>query len=315
MPLTKRNHTNPCSWTAYWNNDYFENSFSSSKKSLNPRKQIIFSLNIKANKVYRASVRDVHYEEGIGIAEITAEAAKKFCIKYFPKEYKRFSKYMKKHPESLILEGESLFNAIENTPSYKTVHEVIKKDRIETREEIVFLAGFIFFQHIRSHAILHSALEQINKMGIERFEYYWLLKQAITNPDYMYNLILPLATSQWIIYKAKDHILPLPDTPVLIKPGNVMISLSPRMLVDIDLKKRFIEGNWKEIDKIPKNKVREYKKRAISNTYKEIIFNDKFILEKWRNTTEFKNRVKLLSNSKTYSELIKQTQLYHLRKI
>jgi len=312
--LTKKNHTNPCSWTAYWNIDYFNNKVSDFPMMMNPRKQSVFSLNMQADKVIRTNVNNVHFDKDIGIAEITPAAAKDFCRRHFPDDYNHFEKYMKNHPETLLLDFENILSSIEKSPAYETLYGVIKKQRIDTREELAFLSGFIIFQRIRSHAIFRSMLEFADLMGIERFEYFWLLKNLLGNPDYLYQLTLPLATSQWLVYKSDVHVLPLPDTPVLIKEGNVMVALSPRLLVEINLNIRDFEGLWIEKEKIPKNKQREYRKRAVENTFKEIIFNDKSILEEWRESTEFRKRRNLRINSDSFYSLVLKTKVNKLWK-
>jgi L-amino acid N-acyltransferase YncA len=59
----------------------------------------------------------------------------------------------------------------------------------------------------------------------------------------------------------------------------------------------------------------EYRKRCISNTFKEIIFNDKAILEEWKKTSEFKKRMKLISNTKSYNKLVTEEENRQIWKI
>jgi len=45
------------------------------------------------------------------------------------------------------------------------------------------IACFIVMQQIRSHAILTSNIEAFRLIGIEKWEYLWMLKRCIGNPD------------------------------------------------------------------------------------------------------------------------------------
>lgn len=284
--------------------DYFLNKQGGQSRTLEARKQRVFSLNIRANKVLLMSVENVHVDKDVGQAEITPDMARAFCKKYRPSEYKSFDEYMKDHPVTLILDFESQLTGLENGPAYNTLRAVILKERIDNRDEITNLSCFGFIQYLRSHAVFTSALRHLKDAGVERFEFYWLMKNAISDPGYLYLMVIRLATSRWTIYKTREHMFPLPDTPALIKPNNLMMALSPRMLVEIDMTIHNEEGAWCEVDGIPKNKYREFRRRTIANTYKEIIFSEDSVLEEWRQTPEFKARTRLIANPEADPEAL-----------
>lgn len=73
MQLTKRNHFNPCFWTAFWNPDYYANVMAGSPCQLVARQQRVHVLNIKSGKIYEQTVDRVHYDKNLGIAEITPD--------------------------------------------------------------------------------------------------------------------------------------------------------------------------------------------------------------------------------------------------
>jgi hypothetical protein len=302
MRLTRRNHSNPCWWTAFWNVDYYLHKRARPSEAKDARTQRVFSLNVRANKVLQTVVDKVHVDQGMGQAEITADMARAFCKKYWPSEYKKFDEYMKEHPETLTLDFESQLTGLENGPAYNTLRAVIVKERIDDRVEIAFLSGFAFIQYLRSHAVFTSALRHLKEAGVERFEFFWMIKNAISDPDFLFPMVVPLAVSRWTIYRTEEHMFPLPDTPVLIKRNNLMIALSPRMLAEIDLTIRTPEGSWRIMDGIPRNKYLEFRRRTIANTYKEIIFSDTAILEEWKQTPEFKTRTKMLTNPGVYED-------------
>ena len=304
MRLTKRNHSNPCFWTALWNRSYLDNVVSASPKILPARRQIVYSLNVRADKIIETIVDDVHVDKDIGIAEVTPQAMKQFCKRHFPKEYDRFIKDMENHPETLCMPIEQVLNALEETPAYETLLSVAAKERIDSRDEIAHLSAFLTFQHFRSHALLRSTLERVNAAGMEAFEYFWLLKQIMGNTDSLFLFVEPLATSQWILYRMPDHTFPLPDTPVLIRRTNVMIALSPRLLAEIRLDRRVPNGSWVMKTGISRKKLKEYRQRAIGNTFKELIVSNRSILEEWQASGHFRRQVKLVGSERSYSALL-----------
>jgi hypothetical protein len=307
VTLTKRNHSNPCFWTAFWNPEYFAQTTGDSQVRLTAREQVVHSLNVRADRVIQLNVENVHVESRLGVAEIAPEAAKDFCRRHFPWEYEQFVEDMKGHPETLIMDLEQVLDSLEATGAYETLLRVITKHTIDDREEIGDLSSFIVFQHVRSHANLRAALERFKAAGVERFEYYWFLKQTMGSADVLFALVAPLATSHWTVYRTREHCFPLPDTPVLVKPGNVMIALSPRMLAEIDLAVCRPQGSWTMRDGIPGRKYNEYRRRAIGNTYKEVIFHDPGVLEKWRATRQFRRRVKLARNARSYVDMVERS--------
>jgi hypothetical protein len=313
MGITKRTHSNPCFWTALWNKQYYEN-FVSGGETLSARKQKVFSLNVKANKIIETTVDNVHFDKLLGISEITHENAKNFCKKYFPQKFEQVSKEIEKNPETLYLDFESIWTKIEEKFGYKTLLKVIKNQKIENKEEKLDLTFFITIQNLRSHAIISSMIEFSEMIGEPKYEYYIQLKHMISNPDFLFSLVAPLLFSQWIIYVADEHTFPLPDTPILVNAQNIMIALSPRMLLEINLNEQASEYSW--IQKVlSASKLEEYRKRCISNTFKEIIFDRKDVLEAWMYQSEFIRRVNIIAEQKSFNVMVKQEPDRELWKI
>src|SRR4029077_8517691 len=130
MHFTKKNHYNPCFWTAHWNAEFLKAALKGQRDPARARNQQGCCLNVKSNKIYRTSVENVHYDKGMGVAEITPDAAKDFCKRNFPKEYDRFCEGMKDHPETVYLDFEDILTGLEATPAYSTLLDVIAKQRI-----------------------------------------------------------------------------------------------------------------------------------------------------------------------------------------
>ena len=77
--FTRRNHYNPCFWTALWNEDYFREYCSDTARGSSPRDQVVYALNLHAAKVLRTTVEKVHFHKDLGVAEIDPESARRFC--------------------------------------------------------------------------------------------------------------------------------------------------------------------------------------------------------------------------------------------
>jgi len=77
--LTKRNHSNPCFWTAYWDTTYYESRVAGRDPETEARRTPVFALNVKANKIIPTVVDDVHFDKGMGQDTISPEAMRGFC--------------------------------------------------------------------------------------------------------------------------------------------------------------------------------------------------------------------------------------------
>lgn len=89
MNPTKRNHYNPCFWTALWNEAHYARVISRASGGLSPRSQSVSALNVRSGKVYTTTVENVHFDKNLGLADITPDAMKDFCRGVFPANMKR----------------------------------------------------------------------------------------------------------------------------------------------------------------------------------------------------------------------------------
>lgn len=306
MDITHRTHFNPCFWTAFWNKDYYEKYQKNPSIKKDCRKQIVYSLNLRAGNILKSKIENVHFEKGLGTSEITPDKARDYCKRVFPEKYDELDKYLKSHPDTLILDFENVFSAIENSPAYQSLIDVIQKEKISMREEKANIATFIVLHNMRNHSIINSMIEISDKLGEHNFEHFIWLKHAWSNPGVLYHLVYPLIESQWILYKTKDHTFPLCDSPIMSKNGSIMVALSPRMLLEINMRTKTDLEKWAEKDYIPKFKLNEFRRRTISHSFVEIVFNERETLEVWQRTKEYKRRVRLLSNLDSYNVLIKK---------
>jgi len=77
----------------------------------------------------------------------------------------------------------------------------------------------------------------------------------------------------------------------MINRDNLMMVLSPRLLLEIDFTVHKREDEWSVRDGIGASKYREFRRRSIQNTFKDILFSDASELEAWRRLPEFKARM------------------------
>src|SRR5579875_1617986 len=232
--LTEKNHYNPCFWTAHWNPDYFR----AVKQNLprpKARDAVVYALSVKADKVFKTTCKDVHYDKHIGIADITAEAAKDFCRRHHPGKLQEFEEAMKEYPDDILIDFEEFFRGFEGLLPYQTLLKVIGTNTIAGAEDKTHLAHFVIWQNLRSHAIMNAMLELEGKAGIHKFESLLMLRWGLSDRDAMARLVWPLATSQWRLFHVDQDTFPLSDSAVSVNPGSLMVALSPRQLLEIDL--------------------------------------------------------------------------------
>jgi hypothetical protein len=303
MQLTYNSHYNPCFWTAHWNRDFLEGALKGRANYGAAREQTVFALNVKSNKIRETSVADVHYDKGVGVAEITPEAALDFCKRFQPHKYEEIRDYFSQHSETLVLDVEAILTAIEETEAYLTLKKVLIKGRIDNPYEKTLLATFIAVHHARSHAVLNSMMQLHKEAGMHWFESVWMLKQYLGNPDALFEHVSTYAGGFFTLYKLDEDTFPLNDSPILIKRESIMVALSPKLLLEID-RTRKSSNNCCVSNFIRPEKLQEFRRRTIANTFREIIFGSRTLLEDWQQTEDFAKRHSLMTNTKSYNAVI-----------
>ncbi len=79
MKFTKRNHYNPCFWTALWNEDYYSRATKNHAHLLPCRDHAVCALNVKSGQIHKSKVDNIHYDKNLGVAEISRTAAEEFA--------------------------------------------------------------------------------------------------------------------------------------------------------------------------------------------------------------------------------------------
>lgn len=299
--FTDKNHYNPCFWTAHWNPEYFK-AVKLKRHRPTAREAVVYALSVKANKVFKTTCKDVHYDKHLGIADITVEAAKDYCRRRFPDKYEKFEEAMKEHDYDVFMDFEEFFGGIEKLPPYQTLLKVIKTNTIAGAVHKTYLAHFVIWQHVRCHATMNAMLELHSNMGRQKFESLLDLRRELSNRDVMYRTVLPFAMSSWRLFHVDEDSFPLSDSAISLKPESVMVALSPRHLLEID---RTVQGLecWHH-NRISSDKLAEFRRRTIGNTFREIIFSNQAVLEEWRSDPAFQERVEVIRNMSSYNALV-----------
>jgi hypothetical protein len=304
MQVTKKNHYNPCFWIAHWNRDYLDAVLAGRGTSLDVRTQPVNVLNVKANKVMKSTAENVHFDKKFCIADITVEAAKRYAKRCFPKESKKLLKELDQLDGEYFLDLEPLLTTLEGMQAYTTLKKVIATQQLDNELEKAFLGSFLHLQQMRSHAHMRSMVETTEEIGFDKFEYFVSMTHCLQDRKRMAELQRLLTTGQWILYTVKTDSFPLTDSPVLIRTQSVMVALSPRLLLEIDRQQLNMPGETARHSELYPSKLEEFRRRTIGNTFREIIFSDAAVLEDWRQSLEFQERHRLMTDVKTYNRTL-----------
>lgn len=303
MNLTKRSHYNPCAWTALWNERYFHNLVAGTSLRGKPRQQVVHALSVRSGTIRQTTVERVHYDEGIGTAEMSSESMKDFCRRRFPEDYPYVAQYINENPETLIMDFEHILRSMEEMHGVRHLIHAAATGGFSSVEHKGFIACLLIIHAMRSHEFMTGMLDRGKATGMTKWEYFWLLKNAWGNRLVLARAVTPLGLGRWTLYRTSSHRFPLCDSPVMINRDNVMMLLSPRLLLEIDLTTQKREHEWFVREGISSSKYREFRRRSIQNTFKDILFSDRGELEEWRRLPEFKARMQWFDTRERESQV------------
>lgn len=289
MLITKKNHYNPCLWTAYWNFNYYHNE--DLKNSQKARNQQIYSLNLIGNKILTTTVEKVFYEKGMGIANITYNSVLDFTKRNQPHDFNDIQNTPKKYFNDLIMDFENFFTILDELIQ-NPLKSIIHKNEINTIEDKIHIASFIVDLKLRNYKNFNNLVYLNSQQKKPKFELFWNLKKDFSDPEYLMKMIIPIVASEWILYRSNKFSFPLGDDPILINRKNILFALSPKMLLKINFRKKVPPENICIIkDNINFLNYKDFMGRTVQNSYREIIFSDKAVLEKLKNSRVYKNKI------------------------
>jgi hypothetical protein len=303
VKLAKRNHYNPCFWTALWNPDYYRAMISGAGHAGSARTQKVYVLSVKSAKIFQSTVENVHYDKNLGVAEISREAAEEFARRYHPDRYEQFVRDNADATYPVFIDLEQLLSKLETLPLYQVLIDVVRRERIGTPEEKAYLGCFVLLHFLRSHAIMNSMIEWHEELQIHKLEHFVTLKWLLSDQEILLSYVLPLVARSWTLFVTDEDAFPLCDSPILVKPESVMVALSPRLMLEVQRLIPAGENEWRIRRSVNPRKVEEFRRRTIGNTFREII-GDRQILERWRSAPEFCHRVAAMKDAKHYNRLV-----------
>ncbi|PKQ62586.1 hypothetical protein BZG02_12780 [Labilibaculum filiforme] len=296
MALTKNNHYNPCFWTANWNFEYYKSKSNNHKSFDKPRNQVVHCLNLRKDEIISQKVCNIFFEKKAGLAIVTKEARLSYCKRYFPEEYPNYQKLSNEDDNGdLTLDFENHFTGMEDL--YKEIlNSTIENGKVENIAEKTSLSYFLLVQTIRNHNTLRKLNKHGEFYGRDKFEILLYLKHKLSNKDEVMEMILPYLSSKWTFYNLSKFKFPLSDCPILVSSSNIMVALSPNLLLEIELNNKVLP---KEICQVKKRisyfKYRQFQKRTIENSSREIIFGEKELLENWKKSKIYRNHLDRIS--------------------
>ena len=303
MKLTKRNHYNPCFWTALWNEDYYNRAAKNIAHPLPPRDHVVYSLNVKSGQIHKSKVDNIHYDKNLGVAEISKKAADDFARRYQPDRYENSILSNENAVYPIYIDFEQILTELEKLPPYKILLQVAQKKRIESVEEKAYLGCFIILQQMRSHAIMNATFQFHDELQEHKFEHFITLKWMLSDTKLLFSLVYPIVECRWTLFAVGANLFPLCDSPILVKPHSFMVAISPRLLLEIERTIPARDNECRLMPTIDQAKLDEFRCRTIGNTFREIIGSEK-LLKNWKNTQEFSERVTMMNNLQSYNKLV-----------
>jgi len=288
MTPTKINHINPCFWTAFWNFDYYT-SFISDTPLKKHREQKVYSLEFKAPKVLLKKVEDVHFIEGLGTVYLQGKDLVQLENIKSPITMNDFDKSTINPDDTWFIDFENHFTELEKIAGYDRIRTVIKTDKIENREDRMYLACFIIIHQIRSFKFLGRLFKKYNDSDNIKLQSYLHFKSVISNPDLLDSVIRPIVESKWTLYITPEFKFPLSDNPIVSNKNLTWIPLSPKHLLEIDSSIRgsnLIDYKMELGDET----FVTFQENLVMSSFDSIIFSDKKTLEKIRETSSWKVR-------------------------
>ena len=151
---------------------------------------------------------------------------------------------------------------------------------------------------------MNSSIEWSSQNNIEKFEHFILLKWGLSDVNHLFQIAGPMALSEWTLHKTDKNLFPLTDSPILFGSNSIFIALSPRLLLEIFREPALNSDGWTVQNGIDSNKLNEFRILTIGNTFREIIFSEKELLEDWQKTKEFRHRVETIKRMKSYNVIV-----------
>lgn len=287
---TKRNHYIPCFWSAFWNSEYYLNE--TIRNTQKPRNQLVHSLNLKGDVLLLKKTNDIFWEKGMGLATMSDFAIKEFERRRNSDEFNQFLSVERTENTPVGIDFENFFTAYENI-SREYLITVILKNNIDTLEEKTQIASFLVDLVLRNPINIKKLVSFFQASNSYKFELFYNIKQAYSDEQFHFKMIIPLISKEWILYNSNKFLFPLSENPILMNNKNLLIALSPKLLLRINLKKSVVPEKVSTLKRsINYFLYQNFLKRTILSASREIIFCDSVLLKKIQKSRNYKQRKK-----------------------
>jgi hypothetical protein len=272
MSRTVNSHINPCFWTAHWNPEYLELALNGKRAESKARQKRVWELNVRSCNISNPTVENVHFVKNLGVATIK-------CAKSKPQQFM----------------FEEILGDLEARFGYQVLLDVIR-DRQIGSGKVAGIALFLAFQIFRCRAFLEATIGLGEQFKRNKPECLGELARMFGNKSKMTEFAAKLASGNWTLYRTRQDTFPLADAPILVRASSVMAALSPRLLLEIERTSCDDTPACEYSDEICSEKLEEFRVRTIANTFCSIIFSDKTVLEKWKDSPQFAKRREIMKS-------------------
>lgn len=272
MAITKKNHYNPCFWTAYWNFKYLDFKKANPNQTKPVREIELFALNLSSNKILLTKTENIFFEKKAGIASIMLNDGGEGTFDF-----------------------ENHFTIMEDCYRKSLENLILYTNKVDD-EEKARLTSFIVFQILRHPSMLNPMEILFRNCGMTKSEMLISLKQKLSSVTETIKLSIPFLLPKWTIYKVSKNIFPLSDNPMLFENGTLMFAISPDILIEMNLNEKGTKIQGCRIKtKISYLKYRKFINRTIRSATREIVFGNTELLEKVRKSSEYKKHLKKIN--------------------
>lgn len=287
MNLTIRTHYNPCFWTAYWNFEYKKRKLKNYEHQEDVRRLKIYCLNLKGDKILSTITNEVFYKKNLGLIPIEKLVNLPGINYKLMDDYEENGTVFDNNDSQFIWDFENFFTNMEDSYRY-LLEKFINEDFQITDRDKAELSFFILYQTLRHPNCLSQLQKTFEIDGYDKADLFNGIVNSITSSENLQKLIMPFCMPTWIIYKIQENTFPLSDNPILIDNQRLMVALAPNILLEFDMKENISKIHPCIIkSSITQNKIDEFFERMLASFTNEIVFGEKEILNKIKNSNKY----------------------------
>ncbi|MBA3339374.1 MAG: hypothetical protein H0T54_06480, partial [Geodermatophilaceae bacterium] len=122
----------------------------------------------------------MHFDKNLGLADMTPDAMKEFCRRRFLDEYGKVARYIDEHPDTLVMDFENVLAGTEKH-GHEYLLEAARHGGFSSVQHKGFVTCLVIIQAMRSHDFMAAMVSAAAAAGMEKWEYFWMLKSTWAN--------------------------------------------------------------------------------------------------------------------------------------